>query len=700
MPLGEGVVFAGYTVVRLLGSGGMGEVYLVQHPRMPRRDALKILPSDVSADPEFRARFNREADLAANLWHPHIVGVHDRGEFDRQLWIAMDFVEGTDAAKLLVDRYPAGMPQHEVAEIVAAVAEALDYAHENRLLHRDVKPANILLTEPASGRRRILLADFGIARQSDEVSGLTATNMTVGSVLYAAPEQLTGEPLDGRADQYSLAATAYHLLTGQPPFSHSNPAVVIGRHLNTPAPKLTDQRSDLAALDPVMTAALSKDPAGRFNSCQDFALALTQRLGAEPGTLPDTQAAIALPTPIDAPPRLPPPPTVAGSRPRWRRRRVLWGIPAAIIVLIAAAVFVVIHHDHGPTGATAAPAPPAAVLDGTYRLVYDFTKRTMNGAPTQASPEQVADNVRWWSFRSLCKATECVATGTELDKTNPHLVQKNPAITIVLRFVDGHWQGTSNRFQADYPTCLGVDGKVVAGADTEINALSLEPQVDGTLRGLLANTILTNECGSQGIVNQAPVVATRTGDRPTGADVADPAAAVNASPSTSTATPPAAGPILDGTYRVDTDRANQTVNGKPTTGSDQGEPDWFAFRSLCTPTRCVAVAAGLSNNNQQEPSGTAALLEFTDGRWQDTPSLETSVPCSPGNGTNNMTWSLSLEPQPDGTLKGVETATILDGNCGPHDADSGDVYKTPLVATRTGDVPAAVVLPDPTLFIP
>ena len=166
-------MFAGYTVLRLLGSGGMGEVYLVQHPRMPRREALKILPLDVSGDPEFRARFNREADLAANLWHPHIVGVHDRGEFDGQLWIAMDFVEGSDAAQLLKSTYPAGMPEEQVADIVIAVAEALDYAHERRFLHRDVKPTNILLTQATGNQRRILLADFGIARQADDINGLT-----------------------------------------------------------------------------------------------------------------------------------------------------------------------------------------------------------------------------------------------------------------------------------------------------------------------------------------------------------------------------------------------------------------------------------------------------------------------------------------------------------------------------------------------
>jgi serine/threonine-protein kinase len=192
----------------------MGEVCLARHPRLPRQDALKVLPREWSADEEYRARFNREADLASSLWHPHIVGVHDRGEADGQLWISMDFVDGQDLGRLLTDRYPAGMPLEQVVTIVTAVASALDYAHKQGLLHRDVKPANIMLTHLDDDvEQRILLADFGIARNVDDISGLTTTNMTVGTVARG-PEQLMGEELDGRADQYALAATAYHLLTG------------------------------------------------------------------------------------------------------------------------------------------------------------------------------------------------------------------------------------------------------------------------------------------------------------------------------------------------------------------------------------------------------------------------------------------------------------------------------------------------------
>jgi Protein kinase domain len=276
MPLNDGDIFAGFTIQRLLGAGGMGEVYLAQHPRLPRLDALKILSEDATGDEEFQARFTREAELAATLWHPHIVGVHDRGEFDGRLWISMDYVEGTDARHLVEQRYPLGMPHEDVVEIVTAVAEALDFAHERRLLHRDVKPANILVTTPSdTARRRVLLTDYGIARETDDISGITEEDMAIGTVAYAAPEQLTGQTLDGRADQYALAATAFHLLTGAPPFDNPNRAVVVGDHLHTPPPRLSARRADLAHLDAVMIKALAKRPDDRFPLCLDFAVALS-----------------------------------------------------------------------------------------------------------------------------------------------------------------------------------------------------------------------------------------------------------------------------------------------------------------------------------------------------------------------------------------------------------------------------------------
>ena len=282
-PIASGAPFAGYTILRPLGAGAMAEVYLALHPRLPRRDVIKVLAEAVTADSEFRERFNREADLAATLWHPHIVGVHDRGEFDGQLWISMDYVEGTDAARLLKERYQDGMPVDVVCDIVQAVAGALDYAHTRGLLHRDVKPANILLAHPDAEERRILLADFGVARHLGAISGITETNVAVGTVAYAAPEQLTGSNIDGRADQYALAATAFHLLAGAPPFQHANPVAVISQHLHVDPPRLSDFRPDLAHLDDVFFQALAKNPEDRFERCRAFSAALRGQIAKAGG---------------------------------------------------------------------------------------------------------------------------------------------------------------------------------------------------------------------------------------------------------------------------------------------------------------------------------------------------------------------------------------------------------------------------------
>jgi serine/threonine-protein kinase len=377
MPLRDGETFAGYTILRRLGSGGMGEVYLVRHPRLPRHDALKILPPELTTDNDFRERFNREADLVAALWHPHIVGVHDRGEYDGQLWLSMDYVDGMDASRLLRDRYPTGMGEQDAIEIVRAIADALDYAHARNLLHRDVKPANILISFDQQQMSRVLLADFGIARKLDDTSGLTATNMTIGTVTYAAPEQLIGEPVDGRTDQYALAATAYHLLAGAPPFEHSNPAVVIGNHLNTAPAPLSRLRSELAHLDEPMQRALAKDPAHRFNTCTEFANAL-RRCSDRPHivhtAVPET-AAWHPPTPTpypSAPTQYPSAPTQYPSGPTQyaassftpppadanRARRQIWIIVAAfsaiaIVGAVAIAVVLTFAKEDSPQAGSA-----------------------------------------------------------------------------------------------------------------------------------------------------------------------------------------------------------------------------------------------------------------------------------------------------------------------------------------------------------
>jgi hypothetical protein len=350
--LQEGHVFAGYTIVRRLGAGGMGQVYLAQHPRLPRRDALKILPGELTANDEFRQRFNREADLAASLYNEHTVGIHDRGEYEGQLWISMDYVEGTDAAKLLRDQYPTGMPKADVVAIVSAVADALDYAHSRGLLHRDVKPANILLGD-TSRRRRVLLADFGIARELGDISGLTATNMLVGTTAYCAPEQLQGAELDGRADQYALACTAFNLLTGSAPFQHSNPAVVITQHLSAPPPHISERRPELAGLDGAFAKALAKSPGDRYATCADFAAALGSQLDTAPAEIAGRTDVIAAPTEVIA---------VRPPKARSGGRRTATAIAAIVAVALAGvAILVGVHMFGAKSKHPAAKSPSASV---------------------------------------------------------------------------------------------------------------------------------------------------------------------------------------------------------------------------------------------------------------------------------------------------------------------------------------------------
>jgi serine/threonine protein kinase, bacterial len=351
MSLAAGQTFAGYAILRLLGSGAMGEVYLVEHPRLPRRDALKVMAQQVSTDAAYRERFNREAQNAATLSHPHIVAVYDRGESEGRLWISMAYVEGTDAGRLLEEQYRHGMPPHEVVRIVTAVADALDYAHQRQLLHRDVKPANILLAQLDSGGWRALLADFGIARRVDDSSGLTQTDMAVGTVAYAAPEQLMGQPLDGRTDQYSLAATAFELLTGSHLYLDRNPAVVISQHVSAPPPSIADRKPELSGLGPVLSKALAKSPGDRYDSCTDFAHALARNLDVVAGDLGINDATLAAAAVMPARRHRKEPKS-------WKRPLVLAsaGLVALLIVGAAAAVILTGRYRN-----QAAPHPPAPV---------------------------------------------------------------------------------------------------------------------------------------------------------------------------------------------------------------------------------------------------------------------------------------------------------------------------------------------------
>lgn len=627
----------------------------------------------------------------------------------------MDYVDGIDAATLLLDHHPNGIPAKDVIPIVSAVADALDYAHQRGLLHRDVKPANILLTDSQDGERRILLGDFGIARSMTDIGGLTATNVAIGTLPYAAPEQLMGETLDGRADQYALAATTYHLLCGTPLFPLSNPAAVISRHLTTPPPAISATRPDLGALDSVLTRALAKSPADRFASCAEFARSLSA-ITAPQGLSATAHTQVA---PVAQAQTSSPPDTSSSAQPRSGYRRARWAIPLVILLLATAGV-VVAARKHQQFGAA---TPPTAVLDGIYQLAYRYDLGTLNGAlaprpdpastspaadgePPSSSPEpappSASPDVTWWAFRSQCTPDGCVAAGAKLDAADHTIADKSGA-TITLRFVDDSWQSESRQERVQYSECGVQNGKRPPGADTEKTVWTWHPQPDGTLRGLYTNTVLTNECGLQGSVKQVPVTVTRTDDVPIGIATADPAA-ISASPPNTTPppTPTPGGPVLDGAYRLDYDDANRKINGVITPVTEGPRHDWWAFRSWCGSTGCVATGVGLDADNNQVPITIQDVLHFVNGQWESNAIDELVPMCTvTRNGQTGpeqsptyhsiKTWT----PQNDGSLLGMDTVTVMTNECG----QQGTVYEHPFVARRMGEVPPAAVLADPQLFI-
>ncbi|MRH91100.1 protein kinase [Nocardia sp. SYP-A9097] len=276
--LRSGETFAGYLIERELGRGGMGSVYLARHPRLPRLVAIKLLSPELFGDSEVRARFEREGDVVARLDHPNIVPLFDRGFDDDRMWIAMRYIDGLDASLL----ESANLPPRQAIRIIGETAKALDFAHRKGVLHRDVKPANILI-ERVDGEERIFLADFGIARLRDENTKLTQTGSFTATLAYAAPEQLSGQPLDHRCDQYSLACTLFRLLTGAVPFDAQHPIAIMRGHLDQPPPPVSSLRPGLPpALDAVMAKAMAKHPDARFDSCTAFATAAQQALDGVP----------------------------------------------------------------------------------------------------------------------------------------------------------------------------------------------------------------------------------------------------------------------------------------------------------------------------------------------------------------------------------------------------------------------------------
>ncbi len=358
---GRGSRIGKYVLEQQIGHGGMAVVFRARDEQLGRLVALKIMAPSVASDSEFRQRFVRESRAAAAVDDPHIIPVFEAGESAGVLFIAMRYVAGGDVRSLLAREGPLSVDQ--TSAILVSVASALDAAHAAGLVHRDVKPANMLLDVRKGRPDHVYLADFGLTKATSGAATLTSTGRFLGTADYAAPEQFGGRHLDGRADQYALACAAVEMLTGQAPFPLENVMAVLFAHRSEHPPPLSTRRHGLPAeLDAILGRALAKSPSDRYPSCGDFAAAFQGAAGPRPrgpGSVRAEPAAttrtLALPGSMDRPGRI--------KVPRARRRsgRMVIGAAAAVAVTAAVVTFLALALPrHTPSAHAPNTGHPAA----------------------------------------------------------------------------------------------------------------------------------------------------------------------------------------------------------------------------------------------------------------------------------------------------------------------------------------------------
>ncbi|MEV0200153.1 serine/threonine-protein kinase [Nonomuraea sp. NPDC050691] len=358
---------AGYYIEDIVGKGGMAVVYLALDPRLSRRVALKILNPVLSVDDRFRQRFILESRTVASIEHPNIIPIYEaNADVDGVLYISMRYVDGLDLRRLIYDRGP--LPLAQANQIFAQVAAALDAAHAHDLIHRDVKPANILLAGD-----HVYLTDFGITKHRTSISGLTQTDQFIGTPRYMSPEQINKEHIDGRCDQYALACVVYEALSGRLPFQRDNDIALLWAHLAEQPTPLSQMRPELPPeVDAVMERALAKSPEQRYPTCGAFVAALRDAMSGHLDAQP-----LAAPVPVR--PRRP---AVRGGTGRPGRLPV---IAATITAAVAALVLVVllVMSQRGEAWARYRPTTAAPV---GFEFPADWTVRTHEDLFALVSP--------------------------------------------------------------------------------------------------------------------------------------------------------------------------------------------------------------------------------------------------------------------------------------------------------------------------
>lgn len=359
--LTAGEEVAGYRIEAFVAKGGMAVVYCARDTELDRRVALKVMAAELAEDESFRRRFVRESQLAASIEHPNIIPIYEAGQVDNLLYLAMRYVDGMDLRELLAREGPLGLER--VLTLFGQVGDALDAAHSRGLVHRDVKPGNILVAS-GSGREdadHVYLTDFGLTKRASSLSALTAIGYVVGTIDYIAPEQVTGQPVDGRSDIYALGCVLYEAFTGRRPFEREIDAATLYAHVSEPPPAVTAARPDLpAGVDRVIGKAMAKNPADRYPTCRALiadlrGVHLVVKPASDPlfnqGVRGHREATPLIPSPSPSPPisgptlrpaepQPAPEASPAVQRRRLRFRTLAVGVVALLVAALGAVVAV------------------------------------------------------------------------------------------------------------------------------------------------------------------------------------------------------------------------------------------------------------------------------------------------------------------------------------------------------------------------
>jgi serine/threonine-protein kinase len=648
----NGAPFGRYELIDPLGRGGIGEVWKAFDTATQRVVALKVLPAQMAADPMFEQRFRREAFTAARLNNPHVVPIHNFGEIDGRLYVDMRLIEGEDLERTLGR---GALEPERAVKIVEQISSALNAAHRVGLVHRDVKPSNILIAEDDFA----YLIDFGIARAADETK-LTATGNVVGTWAYMAPERFSTGVCDARSDIYALACVLYECLTSSRPFPGDSVEQQIAGHLTTPPPRPSISRPDVSPeMDDVVTTGMAKDPVERYGSTTELARAARKALTPVTPTPPsDSERTVigvapSLPTQVlareaseawaptqvrsaetadeawastqhgsdEVTELLPPLESEEPPLRSWQHLGIV--IPAGLLVLAAAvvtiAVVVVSSGEEAP--------PQTGALDGTYTV--EFGSAT---TPDGSTDQNATRGRETWVIKSACSAGGCVATASRVDGS------QSASPTMVLDQIGSRWtavtttQGTCQNNPTEY-----------------WETTSLQPIADGKLQGELVVRSTT------GCSRNQQVTFTRTGNTQGSVSVADPSAQPPRVKS------PAQG--LHGRYH-ETDTY--------TSGGRSAEAD-FDITTYCLRTgdRCLSY--------WKNPSD-AKILVFAQHQWALT-NTTVNAKCnngSPAHGQITVQYPLPQAAEAPITLLSGRGHYTVTGEC-PFDSDFDSRVQ------RTGD---------------